>query len=40
MGSLMEELRRREAAARAGAGRLRSPIEELAEELARAEGFR
>jgi hypothetical protein len=37
MGSLMEELRRREAAARAGADRLRSRIEELAEELARAE---
>jgi hypothetical protein len=37
MGSLVEELRRREAAARAEAGRLRSRIEELAEELARAE---
>jgi hypothetical protein len=37
LGSLMEELRRREAAARAGADRLRSRIEELAEELARAE---
>jgi len=37
MGSLVEELERREAAARAEAGRLRSRIEELAEELARAE---
>jgi hypothetical protein len=37
MGSLMEELGRREAAARAEAGRLRSRIEELSEELARAE---
>lgn len=37
MGSLIEELRRREAAARAGADRLRSRIEELAEDLARAE---
>jgi len=37
MGSLMEELKRREAAARAEAGRLRSRIEELSEELARAE---
>ena len=37
MGSLIEELRRREAAARAEAGRLRSRIEELAEELARVE---
>jgi hypothetical protein len=37
MGSLIEELRRREAAARAEAGRLRARIEELAEELARAE---
>ena len=37
MGSLIEELKRREAAARAGAERLRSRIEELAEELARAE---
>jgi hypothetical protein len=37
MGSLVEELRRREAAARAEAGRLRTRIEELAEELARAE---
>ena len=37
MGSLIEELKRREAAARAAADRLRSRIEELAEELARAE---
>ena len=37
MGSLIEELRRREAAARAEADRLRSRIEELAEELAQAE---
>jgi hypothetical protein len=37
MGSLIEELMRREAAARAEADRLRSRIEELAEELARAE---
>jgi len=37
MGSLIEELKRREAAARAEAGRLRSRIEELSEELARAE---
>ena len=37
MGSLVEELRRREAAARAEAERLRTRIEELAEELARAE---
>jgi hypothetical protein len=37
MGSLIEELRRREAAAREEADRLRSRIEELAEELARAE---
>jgi len=37
MGSLIEELKRRKAAARAGADRLRSRIEELAEELARAE---
>ena len=37
MGSLIEELRRREAAARAGADRLRSRIEELSGELARAE---
>jgi hypothetical protein len=37
MGSLIEELARREAAARAEAGRLRARIEELTEELARAE---
>ena len=37
MGSLIEELRRREAAARGEADRLRSRIEELAEELALAE---
>ena len=37
MGSLIEELRRREAAARAGADRLRTRIEELSEDLARAE---
>ena len=37
MGSLIEELRRREAAARAEADRLRARIEELAEELASAE---
>jgi hypothetical protein len=37
MGSLIEELRRREAAARAEADQLRSRIEELAEDLARAE---
>jgi len=37
MGSLIEELRRREDAARAEAGRLRSRIEELSGELARAE---
>jgi hypothetical protein len=37
MGSLVEELRRREAAARSEADRLRSRIEELAGELARAE---
>jgi septal ring factor EnvC (AmiA/AmiB activator) len=37
MGSLIEELRRREAAARAEADRLRTRIEELSEELARAE---
>src|ERR1039457_4070149 len=37
MGSLIEELRRREAAARDEADRVRSRIEELAEELARAE---
>ena len=37
MGSLIEELKRREAAARAEADRLRARIEELSEELARAE---
>ena len=37
MGSLVEELGRREAAARAEADRLRSRIEELADELARTE---
>ena len=37
MGSLIEELRRREAAARAEAGRLRTRVEELSEDLARAE---
>lgn len=37
MGSLIEELERREAAARAEADRLRARIEELTEELARAE---
>jgi hypothetical protein len=37
MGSLIEELKRREAAARAEADRLRSRIEELSEDLARAE---
>ena len=37
MGSLIGELKRREAAAQAEAGRLRSRIGELAEELARAE---
>jgi hypothetical protein len=37
MGSLIEELRRREAAARAEADRLRARIEELSEDLARAE---
>ncbi|MGH3196885.1 MAG: hypothetical protein ACRDPY_44305 [Streptosporangiaceae bacterium] len=37
MGSLIEELRRREAAARAEADRLRTRIEELSGELARAE---
>ena len=37
MGSLIEELKLREAAARADADRLRSRIEELAEDLARAE---
>jgi polyhydroxyalkanoate synthesis regulator phasin len=34
MGSLIEELRRREEAARAEADRLRARIEELTEELA------
>ena len=38
MRSLIEELRRREAAARAEADRLRSRIEELSQDLARAEG--
>ena len=37
MGSLIEELRRREAAARAESDRLRARIEELSGELARAE---
>jgi hypothetical protein len=37
MGSLIEELKRREEAARAEAGRLRARIEELAGDLARAE---
>jgi len=37
MGSLIEELRRREAAAQAEADRLRTRIEELAGDLARAE---
>jgi hypothetical protein len=37
MGSLIEELRRREAVARAEADRLRTRIEELSEDLARAE---
>ena len=37
MGSLIEELERREAAARAEADRLRTRIEELSEDLARAE---
>jgi hypothetical protein len=37
MGSLVEELRRREAVARAEADRLRGRIEELSEDLARAE---
>jgi hypothetical protein len=37
MGSLIEELKRREAAARAEAAQLRSRMEELAEDLARAE---
>jgi hypothetical protein len=35
MGSLIEELRRREAAARAEADRLRARVEELTEELGR-----
>ena len=37
MGSLIEELKRREAAARAEADRLRAQIEELSGDLARAE---
>ena len=37
MGSLIDELRRREVAVRAEADRLRCRVEELAEELARAE---
>ena len=37
MGSLIEELKRREVASRAEADRLRSRIEELQQELARAE---
>jgi hypothetical protein len=37
MGSLIEELKRREAAARAEADRLRARVEELSGELARAE---
>src|SRR5258705_9367513 len=37
MGSLVEELKRREAAARAEADRLRTRIEELSGDLARAE---
>jgi hypothetical protein len=37
MGSLIEELKRREAASRAEADRLRSRMEELSEDLARAE---
>jgi hypothetical protein len=37
MGSLIEELKRREAVSRAEADRLRSRIEELSEDLARAE---
>jgi len=37
MGSLIEELKRQEEAARAEAGRLRARIEELAGDLARAE---
>ena len=36
MGSLIDEVRRREAAARAEADRLRARIEEFAEDLARA----
>jgi FtsZ-binding cell division protein ZapB len=36
MGSLIEELKRREAAARAEADRLRARVEELSRELARA----
>jgi hypothetical protein len=39
MGSLIEELMRREAVARAGADRLCCRIKELAEELGRAEEF-
>jgi len=38
MGSLIDELKRREAASRAEADRLRSRIEELSEDLDRAEG--
>jgi hypothetical protein len=38
IGSLIEELNRREAAGRAEADRLRSRIEEFAEELARGPG--
>jgi len=38
MGSLVDELRRREAAARAEADRLRARMQELQEELDRAEG--
>jgi hypothetical protein len=38
MGSLIDELQRREAAARAEAEELRGRIAELAERLARAEG--
>ena len=37
MGSLIEELKRREAAARAEADRLRARIEELSGDLARTE---
>jgi hypothetical protein len=37
MGSLIEELKRREAASRAEADRLRSRIEELSQDMARAE---